>query len=172
VQLLMKKMNILKKSLFLLILPLFAFTAHKYYVSMTKIKYVKETKTIQITMRFFIDDIEKTLNTRFNKDFKLDTSEESTDTDKFLNLYIHQKFEYKINDQFVKYTFLGKEYENDIVFLYLESTDIDNIKTIEVKNKMLLEAFEEQQNFIKLYINDQIKTMILMREYDKEMLKY
>jgi len=165
-------MNFTKKFIFLLIIPLLAFTAHKYYVSMTKIKYVKEKKSIQITMRFFIDDIESTLNTRFNKDFKLATSEEFTDTDKFLNLYIHQKFEYKINDQSVKYTFLGKEYDNDIVFFYLESTDIENIKSIEVKNHMLLEAFTEQQNFIKLYINDKIKTMILMRENDKEMLKY
>jgi hypothetical protein len=165
-------MSFTKKLVFLLIIPLLAFTVHKYYVSMTKIKYVKEKETVQITMRFFIDDIEKTLNTRFKKDFKLATSEEYIDTDKFLNLYIHQKFEYKINDQSVKYTFLGKEYDNDIVFFYLESTDIKNIKTIEVENKMLLELFEEQQNFIKLYINDQIKTMVLMRENDKEMLKY
>ena len=165
-------MNFIKKYIFLLAIPLLAFTAHKYYISMTKIKYVKEKRSIQITMRFFIDDIEKTVNARFKKDFKLATPEESTDTDKFLNLYIHQKFEYKINDQFVNYTFLGKEYENDIVFFYLESADVDDIKSIEVKNKMLLEAFDEQQNFIKLYINDKIKTMILMRENDKEMLKY
>ncbi|MCD6544495.1 MAG: hypothetical protein J7K34_08295 [Flavobacteriaceae bacterium] len=139
---------------------------------MTKIKYVKEERTVQITMRFFIDDIEKVLNTRFKKDFKLATAEEFKESDKYLNLYIHQKFEFKINNQLVEYTYLGKEYENDIVFFYLESSDIDNVKSIEVKNRMLLNTFEEQQNFIKLYINNKIKTMVLMRENDKEMLKF
>ncbi len=165
-------MKFIHKSIFLLIIPLLAFTAHKYYVSMTKIKYVKEERSVQITMRFYIDDIEKVLNTRFNKDFKLATLKEHTDTDKFLNLYIHQKFAYKINNQTIKYIFLGKEYENDVVFFYLESSDIDSIKSIEVKNKMLMEIFEEQQNFIKIHMNDRIKTMILMRENDKDMLKY
>ena len=165
-------MNFIKKTIFLLIIPLFAFTAHKYYVSMTKIKYVKEESSIQITMRFFIDDIEKTLNNRFKKDFKLATTEELQDTDKFLNLYIHQKFEIQINNQLIEYSFLGKEYDNDVMFFYMESTGIKNINSIEVKNSMLLETFEEQQNFIKLYMNDQIKTMVLMRDNDKEMLKF
>ena len=149
-----------------------AFTAHKYYVSMTKIKYVKEERSVQITMRFFIDDIEKTLNNRFKKDFKLATDEESKVSDKFLNLYIHQKFEIKLNNQLAEYTYLGKEYKNDVVFFYLESTEIDTINSIEVKNRMLLETFEEQQNFIKLYMNNEIKTMVLMKENDKEMLKF
>jgi len=165
-------MSFYKKILLLIIIPLLSFTAHKYYVSMTIIKHVKEENSIQITMRFFIDDIEKTVNNRFKKEFKLATNEELTETDKFLNIYIHQKFEVKINNQVIEYAFLGKQYDNDVVFFYLESTDINNISSIEVKNKMLLEMFEEQQNYIKLHINDQIKTMILMRENDKEMLKY
>jgi len=165
-------MSFYKKILLLIIIPLLSFSAHKYYVSMTIIKHVKEENSIQITMRFFIDDIEKIVNNRFKKEFKLATDEELIETDKFLNIYIHQKFEIKINNQVIEYDFLGKEYDNDVVFFYLESTDINNISSIEVKNKMLLEMFEEQQNYIKLHINDQIKTMILMRENDKEMLKY
>ncbi len=165
-------MGFYKKIFLIIIIPLLSFTAHKYYVSMTKIKHVKEENSIQITMRFFIDDIEKIINNRFKKEFNLATNEELTETDKFLNIYIHQKFEVKINDQLIEYTFLGKEYDNDVMFFYLESTDIKEINSIEVKNKMLLEMFEEQQNYIKLHINDQIKTMVLMRENDKEMLKY
>ncbi len=165
-------MSFYKKILFIVIIPLLSFTAHKYYVSMTIIKYVKEERSVQITMRFFIDDIEKTINNRFKKEFNLTMSEELTETDKFLNLYIHQKFEVRINNKLVEYTFLGKEYDNDVMFFYLECIDIDDIKSIEIKNKMLLEVFEEQQNYVKLHINDQIKTMVLMKENDKEMLKF
>lgn len=123
-------------------------------------------------MRFFIDDVEETLNKRFEKDFELATKEENPETDKFLNLYIHQKFEVYINNQVVEFDYLGKEYENDVVFFYLEIDDVAQIKTIEVQNKMLMETFEDQQNFIKLYMHDQIKTMVLRRDNVKEMLKF
>ncbi|MEN8186610.1 MAG: DUF6702 family protein [Bacteroidota bacterium] len=165
-------MKSLKPLLILLIVPFFSFIAHKYYISMTKINYVKEEKALQITMRFFTDDVEKTLNNRFKKEFELDTKSEHTETDKFINLYIHQKLQIKINESKIDYTFLGKEYDNDVVYFYLESTDIDNIKSIEIKNRMLFEEFKEQQNFIKTNINDQKHTFILMINNDKEMLKY
>ncbi len=165
-------MKSIKILLILFIIPLFSFIAHKYYISITKINYVKEEKALQITMRFFIDDVEKTLNTRFQKEFELGTKNEHTETDKLLNLYIHQKFHVKINESEINYTFLGKEYKNDAVYFYIESTDIDNITSIEIKNRMLFEEFKEQQNFINTDINGRNQISILRTNNDKEMLKY
>lgn len=139
---------------------------------MTKINYVKEEKTIQITMRFFIDDVETILNKRFKKEFELNTRNEHIETDKFINLYINQKFYIKINQSKINYTFLGKEYDNDVIYFYLESTDIDSVKSIEVKNRMLFEEFNEQQNFIKTNINNQKNTFVLLTNNDKEMLNF
>ncbi len=158
--------------LVLIILPLFAFTLHKYYISLTKIDYVKEKKTVQITMRFFIDDIEKTLNDRFQKSFELATKNELKKTDNYIALYINQKFHIKINDHEKSYEYLGKEYDNDVVYFYLEIVDIENISTFEVQNKMLFEEFEEQQNFIKLNINNQHKIFILIKDNDKDLLNF
>ena len=64
-------MNKLKLGCIVLLIPLFAFTAHKYYVSSTKIEFKKESKTVQITMRIFIDDLQETINSSFSKDFEL-----------------------------------------------------------------------------------------------------
>ncbi len=161
-----------KKLLIFLIIPLFAFTMHKYYISLTKIDYVKDKKEVQITMRFFIDDVEKVLNNRFNKSFELATKNEPSDTDNHITLYINQKFHVKINDQEKTYQFLGKEYDNDVVYFYLEITDIELINTIEVQNKMLFEEFEEQENYIKLNINNNHKTFILIKNNDKDLLKF
>ncbi len=158
--------------LVLIILPLFAFALHKYYISLTKIDYVKEKKSVQITMRFFIDDIEKTLNDRFQKSFELTTKNELKKTDNYIALYINQKFKVTINDQVKTYEYLGKEYDNDVVYFYLEINDVEKIKSIEVQNRMLFEEFEEQQNFIKLNINNQHKTFILIRDNDKDLLNF
>jgi hypothetical protein len=165
-------MNLLKKSILLLLIPLFAFSAHKYYISLTKIDYIKEKKTVQVTMRFFIDDVEKTLQSRYNIQLELATKQENEKANFYLDKYIGQKFKITINQQKRTLNYLGKEYENDVVFFYLELENIDNIKQIEVQNNMLFEEFEEQENYIKLNINNKKKTFILIKANDKEMLKF
>jgi len=165
-------MRFLKKTIILLIIPLFAFSAHKYYISLTKIDYIKDKKEVQITMRFFIDDIENTLQNRFNITLELATKQENKKANFYLETYITQKFKVNINDEDKVYRYLGKEYDNDVVFFYLEIPDIENINKIVVQNSMLFEEFEEQENYVKLNINNTKKTFILIKANDKEMLKF
>jgi len=165
-------MKLFRWFLLLSIMVSLSFTIHKYYVSMTEIKYVEEKKEIQITMRFFIDDFEKVLGDQFKKPFALATEKELKDADKFINFYLQQNFRLIINEKALKLHFLGKEYENDVVYLYAEVTDVQSIQSIEIQNRMLFEGFEDQQNYIKLNMNSQKKTFILTKQIDKEFIKF
>ena len=161
-----------QKYLVLFLIPLFAFTMHKYYISLTKIEYKKEEKLLQVTMRIFIDDLENTLNSTFNKNIELALPNESEDIDTLISKYISTKFNVKINNLDTTYFYLGKEYENDVVYLYLELKNIDQINSIEIKNNMLMEMFPEQKNIIKLNINSLKKTFLLTNQKDKDLLKF
>ena len=55
----------------------------------------------------------------------------------------------------------GKEYEDDIVYFYLEIDSVQSISTIKIENKVLLKEFDDQQNVIKLNINDKKNTFYL-----------
>ena len=165
-------MNKFSTGFILLLIPLFAFTMHKYYLSSTKIEYKKESKTIQITMRFFIDDLQETINTTYNNTLEIAILNESAKIDSLLNDYIIKKFDVIINDKRRSYSYLGKEYKNDEVDLYLELYNIAYINSIEIKNNMLMEIFPDQQNIIKLYINDLKKTFLLTKQKDKDSLKF
>jgi hypothetical protein len=149
-----------------------SFSAHKYYVSVTEIKFAEEKKELQISMRFFIDDVEAVLNQRFEKEFYLSTKKELNNADNYLKLYIDQKFQIKVNGQIISTSYLGKEYENDVVYFYLLADKISSVNVIEVTNSMLYEKFEDQENYIQLNINDKRNTFILTKRNDKEMLKY
>lgn len=155
-----------------LALACLSFALHKYYVSMTEIKYVPEKKELQITMRFFIDDFEKVLSDQFKKPFALSTDKELKDADTYINFYLQQNFRLTVNEKNLKLHFLGKEFENDIVYLYAEVPDTPGVQSIEIQNRMLFEEFRDQQNYIKLDINSQKKTVILTKENDRELLKY
>ena len=165
-------MNKLKSSFIVFLIPLFAFTAHKYYVSSTKIEFKKESKTVQITMRIFIDDLQETINSTFSKDFELAVPNETGEIDHLIDKYISKKFEIIINDEQKKYSYLGKEYYNDEVYLYLELENVELINSIEIKNNMLMELFSDQQNIIKLHINNIKKTFLFTNRKYKDLLKF
>lgn len=164
-------MTLLKKLVLLLLIPLMAFTLHKYYISLTQIDYKAQEKNLQITMRLFTDDVEKTLNANFKKDFKLDTPQELATTNQLITYYLNNHFKVIVNGKPLNIKFLGKEYENDLVYFYIEINDVATIKSIEIENTILMDEFEEQQNIIKLNIGKVLKTMILVRSNDKDLLK-
>lgn len=165
------KIRILVTFLVLTSLTLSSFKLHKHYISLTQIEYKESEKTLQITMRFFIDDLEKVVGSRFDKNLALATEEELKNANVYIERYLENKFKLWVNGSDLTPKFLGKQYEDDQVFIFLEVDRVENIESIEVQNSMLMEVFEEQQNYVKLRIGKVDKTFILVKANDKEMLK-
>ncbi len=165
----------IKKSLILIVIPiLMAFAVHKFYVSVTNVEYAEEEKSFQITTRIFIDDLEALLAVRYDIEAALATENEVDNSDDLISKYLNSKFEIKINGQSKAYSFLGKEYRDDLIVCYLEipGIDISNVSSIEVRNDVLNELFEEQQNVVHLKIGSKKKSFILIRENNKGMLNF
>jgi hypothetical protein len=161
-------MSLSKKHLVLFIIPLFAFTIHKYYISLTKIDYKKESNSVQITLRLFIDDLQDTLNSTYAKDFELGLPNESKKIDSLIYNYVVPKFIVKINSVDKTYTYLGKEYEDEVVYVYLEIENISTINSMEIKNTIFMEKFPNQKNIIKLNINTRKKTFLLTNKKESD----
>mgnify|MGYP000689956271 FL=1 len=165
-------MNSKKLFLLLFIVPLFAFTAHKYYLSLTQIEFNSKNKSIEIIINVFIDDFETALNKIHSKDFQLNTKKEITDTDTYFYQYLKDKVQFKVNGNTVKYNYIGKEYDGDVVFFYLEITDIDKVKEIEIDNSILIQHFPSQQNLVKSKVNKNHKSVLLTKSNQNGKLKY
>ena len=69
-------MKFKKYFLLLLIIPLLSFSAHKYYLSLTQINYKEASKSVQIIINVFMDDIETALNKDHSIDLQLSTKKE------------------------------------------------------------------------------------------------
>lgn len=145
---------------------------HKYYISLTQIDYIKESKSVQITMNLFLDDFDVALNNSFGKNFNLSSKEELENSNDYIEDYLEYHFEIKVDNKIQKINYLGKEYEGDIVYLYIEIEDVKTISTVEVKNNMLIEFFPDQQNLIKLKINDKFDSLLLTKKNDKGLLNF
>lgn len=165
-------MNVLKKGLLILLLPLLAFTAHKFYVSVTNINYSTEHEALQITSRIFIDDLENVLLERYAFKAELATDDESEHANAYVEKYFRTKFVVKLNGEYTEYAFLGKKYDNDIAVCYLEipNVKLNSLTSIEIQNEVLTDLFDEQQNVVHFKINTTKKSFVLVKENNKGML--
>ncbi len=167
-------MRFFKKTYLLLLLPLLAFTVvHKYYMSVTTVNYSEKDTTLQVTSLIFIDDFEKLLEERYGLKAALASPEEIKSADAFIEKYLKQKFILKVNSKISTFNFIGKEYDNDVMKCYLEfpAIKIDTIKSIEITNTVLMDIFNEQQNIIHYKLPKRKKSMVLIRENNKGVLK-
>ncbi|WP_157632637.1 DUF6702 family protein [Cochleicola gelatinilyticus] len=157
----------------LLLFPLLtASSAHKFYVSITKIEYVEEKESLQIITQIFIDDVEDVLQKRYDPNVSLATKKEREADIELLTKYILQKLKIKVNGELVELKYIGKEYDIDIVKSYFEIKGVKNIKNIEIDNTVLMDLFEEQQNIIHLKTASKRRSLILDKENPKGLLNF
>jgi hypothetical protein len=166
-------MNRFKIILLLSIFSFFSFTSlHKYYISVTQIEYIQEKQSVQIISRIFIDDLEKAIRHNFGENITLDEDNEDSAINTYIEKYINDNLSISINKEPVQFQFIGKEYDGDIVRCYVEITDIQNISSFEVSNRMLFDVCDSQQNIVKTKINSKQKSLILTNKKDSALLNF
>jgi len=165
-------MKLRKYLLILFIIPLTAFSVHKYYISLCEIEHNEKQNSVQITLGMFIDDIELTLNKNHKTKLNIATVDEYSAIDQYFEEYLNKHFIITINNKLKAYEYIGKEYEDDIVRFYLEIPYIEHIQSISVKNTSLIKFFEDQQNIIKIKANQKHKTFYLNKQNDKGLLNF
>ena len=165
-------MKLDKKILILLLIPLVSFSAHKYYLSLTQINFSPKSKSVQIIINVFMDDIETALNKDYDIDLQLTTEKELKENDVYFDKYLNEKLHFKVNTIDKKFNYNGKEYEGELVYFYLEIENINAIDQIAISNKILVKHFPKQENLIKSKVGKVNKSVLLDAENYSETLKY
>ncbi len=147
-------------------------TKHEYYVSVTNIEHAKEQQSVQIISQVFIDDFERLIRQRYDETITLAEEDEPELVDVYMKRYLEDKLKISINGKAYKFNFIGKEYKEDITYCYLEIENIKDIKSIKVVNRLLFDILPEQQNIVRLKLNDRNKSFLLIPENDECMLNF
>lgn len=163
----------LKITLLLLFIGFCSFkTTHKFYVSVTEIEYNEKAESLQVISRVFIDDMEELLKTRYDKSLRLGISNESPEAKEYLKKYLSNKIEVKLDGKSVEVKYLGKEYENDMLLLYLEIPKVTSFKKIGLKNAVLTDMFSEQKNLVHVTYKGVTKSAILNKTRQEDLLNF
>tara|TARA_B100000795_G_scaffold238298_1_gene199323 strand:- start:8989 stop:9486 length:498 start_codon:yes stop_codon:yes gene_type:complete len=165
-------MRLNKTFLLLFIIPLLSFSAHKYYLSLTQVTFKPASKSVQVIINVFMDDIETALNKDYRIDLQLTTKKELIDNDVYFKKYLKEKLHFKVDNIAKEFTYLGKEYDADLIYFYLEIENIDQLKTLEITNNILTKHFPQQQNMTKCKLGEKHKSILLTKKENSATFNY
>ena len=151
------------KKIFLLFTFLLTFLVsakpiHPYHVGSVEINYNAKTKTFEISAKFFLDDLENSLNAKYNKTLHFGEEKSKAGLDQVLENYFAEYFKLKSNNKFLKINYLGFEEDKESVNVYLESEATEMPKKVETAVSLLYSFFDDQMNIVHIIVNGERKS--------------
>jgi len=145
---------------------------HKFYVSLTEIRYNAQTESFEVSMRIFPDDLDRALLVRTGIHTQLASELEHKEADSLLMVYLLEDFTMVVNGEELTLNYLGKEPESDAIWCYLESSKISIPESITVRNAILTEFFPDQVNIIQVYQGNWNKGLLLNHNESSGSLRF
>lgn len=159
------------KLIFFIVIGLIAISnaPHKFYVSNNIIEYNARTKSYEVTIKIFTDDLERACSPNGESMF-LGGDKEIKDADYLITNYIRKHFKITLNDQLIALSYVGKEIDPELSQLYFEFQFVDAPNTLSVSNTVLFEHFEDQKNIMDIRMNGWSRTVFLTKEHPSEIV--
>lgn len=136
---------------------------HEYHVSVTQVDYNAEVGSLEIAVKIFTNDLETALESLGAPPLKLGSDREYFKADSIIARYLNNRLHFVLNGGDLNPVYLGKEIDLDATWCYLEVKNAGTPGNIKVRNRILLEQFNDQANLVHFSVGGQKKSMILRK---------
>ena len=127
--------------------------AHDMHVSVCELRYNEAAGTFQVSIKVFIDDLERALTKDGAPGLFIGTPAESKEADSFIAKYLQKHFRIDIDGTHLTPEFMGKEISDDFlaVWCYVQfPAQVSRGKKCTVSNDILLDIYEDQRNIMDI----------------------
>jgi len=152
-----------------------AFQFHPIHLAVTEITF--KNNSVQIVHKIFIDDLEKQIEVDLKKrgnpqKLNLNSPKENPQTSVYLKEYLKENFSIKLNNKDYTEKYVGQEYEMDAIWIYMEIEKAEVPNKVEISNKILLDIYEDQTDFVHIKINDKKQSGRFERGKTKQIFNF
>ncbi len=137
----------------LLLLSLMSFILPDFHSSMTKADYVEGSKTLKFTTKMNTTHIAQAININPN----------TAGFEAEVKKYVNNNFSVAVNGSPKQLTFTGSQVNGETVWVYFEANGISDIKTLKIKNSILIALHAKQVNIVNIAYKGAQKTMNFQR---------
>ncbi len=137
--------------------------AHPFYVSVCQVDHNPSSQALEISLKIFLDDLERTLQPPDAPPLRLGTEREAEGADRLVFDYLRKRLMLKVDGRTASLQWVGREVEDDTIWCYMEVLGVPKINTIEVASRLLLETFDTQTNIVHIRAQGDTKSLLLRR---------
>ena len=123
-------------------------THHPSHISVTELEYVAEKEEIQITCKWFIDDLEDALKYYSGKKYDIARSVGMLHTDSVFNSVFNVNCVFEVDQKRAIAQCLGAEIEKGVVWTYWVIRNVKSFQQLNVSNKMFCDIRPDQIHLI------------------------
>ncbi len=147
-------------------------SAHPFYVSICEINYNTTSKSLEISLRIFTDDLENALQDWGAGKLYLGEVNEIEKADSVLEDYIFKVLSIELDQKKTNLEFLGKEVEQELTWIYLEAKNIADFEKISITNRLLFQSLPGQTNLIHVNKHQEIKSLLLTKNNPSDEMEW
>ena len=126
---------------------------HPFYVSVIDINHNAKERSVEVSIKVFSDDLETVLKKQGGTLIDLSKPGSKPIADKAINQYIQSKLQIQIDGKALSLNYIGYEIQEESVWCYFESPNINSVKKINVRCSLLYEWQQQQINIIHTKVN-------------------
>jgi len=135
-----------------------AATLHPFHVSICMIDHNPQTQHLEISHKIFVEDLELMFKDMGKGKLWLGEDKENGEADALIEAYLRNHFAVQVNGQNAPWQWVGREIEQDVLWVYLETEKVPQPQKITVRYTVLTETFNDQSNLIHAKVNGTIKS--------------
>jgi len=141
---------------------------HPFHLSVTEMFHNAEEQRLEVSVKLFVDDVELAIEKAgFGKTY-LGTKKEVEKAEVFIYAYLLDNLELSLDGAEVAFSYRGREYEpGNVMWCYLEVREVKAFSKVSLRNHILTEVFDDQQNIVHIKQAQQTKSLRLRKGKDK-----
>jgi len=131
-------------------LSLTSFINHPLHVTVLQADFNGQTHALEISCKFFREDLEEAIRNRFKDAPKVDLEADELHTamDKLVAEYVKQHLGIQVNGKPIPVEYVGYEVESESLYAYIQVPKIPELKSVTFANTLLYDLFNDQINIM------------------------
>ncbi len=136
---------------------------HPFHLSICELKHDADSKSLQISSRLFLDDLEVALSHRRGaKNYFTEVGDSVIKED--LKKYFEEHLKVSINGHPRTSQFLGFEIEDNVVWCYLEINKVKSMQEVFLIYTPLIDTFDDQINLAHIRYQGKVRSLKFQRD--------
>ncbi len=143
---------------------------HPFHVSVCEVYHNPKSKSLEISMKIFIDDLELAIQNAGNAPFSLEHTDAKNTIITELNDYLTRHFKISIDSKIVALELIGYEFEDDTILCYIEGKKTKEVHEIEIYNAIITEVYDDQINLTHFQYKGEMKSLKTSKDNSSGMI--